>query len=107
MRYNKVHNITPMSVKKGINNILSSVYEADYLTVSKDEEYDYEGISPEKISPLIQKLTREMKSTAKKLEFETADERQKQIKKLREIELEYLGNKHWKIWRSSEFYSEY
>ncbi len=94
MRYNKVHNITPMSVKKGISNILSSVYEADYLTVSKDEEYDYEGISPEKISPLIQKLTREMKSAAKKLEFETADERQKQIKKLREIELEYLGNKH-------------
>ena len=31
--YNKVHHITPQTVKKSIRNILSSIYETDYFTV--------------------------------------------------------------------------
>ncbi len=31
--YNKVHRITPQTVKKAVRNILASIYEADYFTV--------------------------------------------------------------------------
>ncbi len=31
--YNKVHDITPQTVKKSVRNILASIYEADYFTV--------------------------------------------------------------------------
>ncbi len=32
--FNREHNITPESIKKSVQDVLSSVYEADYYTVS-------------------------------------------------------------------------
>ncbi|MDA2920448.1 excinuclease ABC subunit UvrB [Desulfobacterota bacterium AH_259_B03_O07] len=90
IEYNRSKGITPKSIEKGINDILSSIYEADYFTVSKEEDSELLEISPEKIPGLLQKLTGEMKSAAKKLKFEEAAKRRDKIKRLRELEIKYL-----------------
>lgn len=89
--YNKKQGITPKSIEKGVSDILSTIYEADYFTVPTVKEGDAEfEVSPEKISGLVQNLTKEMKEAAKKLEFEHAAEVRDKIKRLRELELKYL-----------------
>ncbi|MGI9534399.1 MAG: excinuclease ABC subunit UvrB [Thermodesulfobacteriota bacterium] len=95
IRYNKENNITPVSIKKNITNILNSIYEADYITVSKDFDEGYADIPPDKISLEIKKLFKEMKRASKKLEYEKAAENKKKIRKLREMEVKYLeDNEH-------------
>jgi len=90
--YNKKKGITPKSIEKGVSDILSTIYEADYFTVPTVEEGDVDifEVSPEKISGVVQNLTKEMKEAAKKLEFERAAEVRDKIKRLRELELRYL-----------------
>ncbi|MER3446802.1 MAG: excinuclease ABC subunit B [Candidatus Dadabacteria bacterium] len=88
--YNKSHGITPETIKKGISEVLSSIYETDYFTVSTDEVRDLE-VSPERIPGLIEGLTKEMKEAAKNLEFERAAEIRNRIKRLRELEVKYVG----------------
>lgn len=90
-QYNEEQGITPKSIEKGITDILSTIYEADYLTVSMETEPDMLEIPPEKISSTIGSLTKEMKEAAKKLEFERAAQVRDRIKRLRELELKYLG----------------
>src|SRR3972149_6480148 len=90
--YNKEQGITPKSIEKGVSDILSTIYNADYFTVPTIEqgEVDILEISPDKISGIVQNLTKEMKEAAKKLEFERAAEVRDKIKRLRELELKYL-----------------
>lgn len=85
--YNRLHNITPQSVKKSIRNILSSIYEADYFTVPLISDMREEYISPKDIPNLIQKLKNEMKELANRLEFEKAAELRDRINRLQEMEL--------------------
>ncbi len=85
--YNRLHNITPQSVKKSIRNILSSIYEADYFTVPLISDAREEYISPKDIPNLIQKLKNEMKELASRLEFEKAAELRDRINRLQEMEL--------------------
>jgi excinuclease ABC subunit B len=89
-KYNRSHNITPESIKKGVGDILSLIYEMDYFTVSTGEESDLE-VSPERIPSLVEELTKEMKGAAKRLEFERAAEIRDRIKRLRELEIKYVG----------------
>ncbi len=90
-RYNKEQGITPKSIEKGISDILSTIYEADYLTVSTDTESDISDVPPEKISSVIETLTMEMRESAKRLEFEKAAQARDKIKRLREAEIKYIG----------------
>jgi len=93
LRYNSDNGITPISIKKGIIDILSSIYESDYMHIPKntgsDENRDIENIPPEKIHQVIESLNKEMKTAAKKLEFEKAAEKKEIIKKLKDLELKY------------------
>ena len=89
MEYNAENNIVPRSIEKNITDVLGSIYESDYLKISGTEEEDLLNISPNKIPGAIAKLSREMKSAAKKLEFEKAAEFRNRIKKLQELELKY------------------
>jgi len=89
--YNKEHGITPVSIKKSVTDILATIYESDYYTVpleEKDEELD---IAPEKLSQTINTLNKEMKKAAKNLEYEAAAQKRDKIKRLRELEIKYLG----------------
>jgi len=85
--YNRVHGITPQTVKKSIRNILSSVYESDYFTVPMVSDVQEEYGSVKEIPNLIQKLKKEMKEAASHLEFERAAEIRDQIQRLEEMEL--------------------
>lgn len=89
--YNKEHDITPVSIKKSVTDILSTIYESDYYTVPLEEDDEELDIAPEKIAQTINTLSKEMKHAAKNLEYETAAKKRDKIKKLREMELQYLG----------------
>ncbi|HET6460898.1 MAG TPA: excinuclease ABC subunit UvrB [Syntrophales bacterium] len=88
MRYNEEHNITPESIKKGINDILASVYEADYITVPVTLKERDIIATEEELPEMIRKLKDDMKEAARNLEFEKAAELRDKIKELSSILLE-------------------
>ena len=86
--YNEENNITPETIKKSISNILGSIYEADYMTVSVDAKGRAIPGKEEDLPALIKNLTAEMKQAAKNLEFEKAAGLRDEIKELNKILLE-------------------
>jgi len=85
LEYNERMGITPETVKSNIKDILGSIYEADYWTVSAVEE-PIEEYSVD--SGRLEELEREMKEAAQRLEFERAAEIRDRIKRLKERILE-------------------
>jgi len=85
--YNKVHNITPQTVKKSIRNILSSIYETDYFTVPTAADVKEAYVPARDIPVVIQRLKTEMKEAAQRLEFERAAELRDKIQRLEATEL--------------------
>jgi excinuclease ABC subunit B len=85
--YNRMHGITPQSIKKNIQAALRTVYEEDYYTVPIAAEEEAEYLSTVDIPRLIEHLEKEMRAAAKKQEFERAAELRDRIKKLREKEM--------------------
>ncbi len=86
LEYNKVHNITPKTIKKPIeNNLLQLV--ASYRTIEDivAEEMVDNNISKEDLPKLLDKLEKDMKKAASILDFERAAEIRDQIKKLRNL----------------------
>ncbi len=90
LQYNKEHNITPESIAKDIDNVLGSIYEADYVTVPAVTEKAQKYINPDEIKKSIKELEKKMKEAAANLEFEEAARIRDEIKVLREEELEFL-----------------
>jgi excinuclease ABC subunit B len=87
-KYNEENDITPESIKKSISNVLSSIYEADYMTVPIAPKSKIAPATEEDLPALIAKLTKEMKQAAKNMEFETAAELRDELKELNKILLE-------------------
>jgi len=87
-KFNEENNITPESIKKSISNILSSIYEADYMTVPLKSKVSVTPVKEEDLPALIAKLTKEMKQAAKNMEFERAAELRDEIGELNRILLE-------------------
>lgn len=78
--YNRVMGIAPETVKSRIKDILSSIYESDYWTVSVSEEALEYGCDEE----ALKRLEEEMKEAAKKLDFERAAYLRDRIKEIKE-----------------------
>ncbi len=78
--YNMKMGITPETVKSEIKDILSSIYESDYFTVSVAEEKAEYELSED----TIKRLEAEMKEAAKNLDFERAARIRDKIKGLKE-----------------------
>jgi excinuclease ABC subunit B len=85
--YNKVHDITPQTIKKSVRNILASIYEADYFTVPAVSDFKEGYLSLKDVPKMIEKLRKEMKEAASRLEFERAAELRDKIHELEETEL--------------------
>jgi excinuclease ABC subunit B len=85
--YNRVHGITPQTVKKSVRNILASIYEADYFTVPALADIKEGYVPVKEIPEIIEKLKKQMKEAASRLEFERAAEIRDKIQRLEEKEL--------------------
>jgi len=81
--YNREHGITPASIVKGIDEVLGSVYERDYMAVPSVREAPEPFMSLADIDARIQQLNRDMKAAAANLEFEKAAAVRDEIKRLR------------------------
>ena len=81
--YNRTHGITPETIRKGIHDILSSIYEVDYPRVPEVGEEEEVYLSDhEALKGRIEELRRMMREAASRLEFERAAELRDKIKEL-------------------------
>ncbi|MBO8168447.1 MAG: excinuclease ABC subunit UvrB [Thermoanaerobacteraceae bacterium] len=71
MAYNKKHNITPVTIKKSVHDVIEATYAAetreDYIT-----QKDFDRMSKSELKAVIADLEKEMQEAARQLEFEKA-----------------------------------
>jgi excinuclease ABC subunit B len=85
--YNEEHGITPQSIIKQIDDVMSSVYERDYLTPSVVREPAERFRTQAELDAYIAKLQADMKVAATNLDFEKAASLRDEIKRLRTPDL--------------------
>ncbi|EFK10688.1 excinuclease ABC, B subunit [delta proteobacterium NaphS2] len=90
LAYNREHDLTPETVKKNIDVILGSPYEADYVTVPMAAEAEAPWVSPDQLEEIVEELKGKMHDAAKKLAFEEAAVYRDRIKELEQQELAFL-----------------
>jgi excinuclease ABC subunit B len=83
--YNEANGITPSSIRRGIQDILGSVYEADHVTVDIGLA-DAPAIG-HNLQATIAELEKRMKEAAGNLEFEEAARMRDEIKRLQSVAL--------------------
>ena len=85
--YNHDHGITPSSIVKEIDAVLSSVYERDYVTVPLVKEPHETFRTSEELEAHVVGLEAEMHTAAANLEFERAATIRDRVRVLRQQEL--------------------
>ena len=90
--YNLEHGITPASIVKSIDDVMSSVYERDYVTVPAGEDGEPFRTHGE-LEAHITGLQAQMKSAAANLEFEKAAALRDRVKQLRTRDLGLAGGR--------------
>ena len=94
LAYNKKHGITPETIRKGVEDIMESVFAADHVTVSLGAS-EREELQGKSLSEVLEVLEAEMHSAAQDLEFEKAAELRDEIKRLQESDLEISSRRAW------------
>jgi len=85
--YNTAHGITPQSIVKQIDEVMSSVYERDYVTLPAARDGTERFRTQADLDAHIGGLQDEMKAVAANLDFEKAAAIRDEIKRLRNPEL--------------------
>ena len=81
--FNREHGITPESIIKEIDDVLSSVYERDYVTVPVVREPQEEFATQAELDAHVRSLETDMQAAAANLEFERAAALRDKIRTLR------------------------
>ncbi len=85
--WNEAHGITPQSIKRQIGQIISSVFEQDYVTVSPIADSSAREFVGKDLKASIGELEKRMRGAAADLEFEEAARLRDEIKRLEALEL--------------------
>jgi excinuclease ABC subunit B len=85
--YNQEHGITPQSIIKQIDDVMSSVYERDYMTPAVLRDGTERFKTQAELDAHIALLQEQMRSAAANLDFEKAASLRDDIKRLRNPEL--------------------
>ena len=85
--YNRRHNITPASIIKEIDGVMSSVYERDYVTVPSAADEGEMFRTQAELNKHIAELQHEMRVAASNLEFERAAALRDRVGDLRKREI--------------------
>jgi excinuclease ABC subunit B len=86
--YNQRNNITPQTICKKIDEVLTSIYERDYFDYARISEGKDVYLSPQKRKQKMDELEKLMKEAARNLEFERATQLRDELKNLKKRELE-------------------
>ncbi len=78
-KYNTRHGLTPESIKSRIHDVLSSIEETDYVSLTGDEEFE-----PSDFKATVDKLETEMLEAASNMEFERAAELRDRMRELQD-----------------------
>jgi excinuclease ABC subunit B len=84
--YNEAQGITPASIKRGIADILGSVYERDHVIIDRGLS-EREAVYAQDFKASIVVLEKRMHEAAANLEFEEAARYRDEIKRLQALEL--------------------
>jgi excinuclease ABC subunit B len=93
--YNTANGITPESVRKGIADILDSVYERDHVLIAAgtgDGEFEEAATIGHNFEAVIADLETRMRAAAADLDFEEAARLRDEIKRLRTTELAVIDD---------------
>jgi excinuclease ABC subunit B len=91
--YNIEHGITPASIIKSIDEVMSSVYERDYVTIGTSADEAGHFKTQGELDAHVAGLQVQMKAAAANLEFEKAAGLRDRIKQLKSRELGLAGSR--------------
>src|SRR4051812_17285500 len=91
--YNAEHGITPQSIVKSIDEVMTSVYERDYVTVGTSADDGGLFKTQAELDAHVAGLQVQMKAAASNLEFEKAAALRDKIKQLKSRELGLVGSR--------------
>ncbi len=81
--YNATHGITPQSIVKRIDEVMTSVYEADYVTAPAAPAAAQAFKTQAELYHFVARLQEDMRAAAKNLDFERAASLRDEIRQLR------------------------
>ena len=91
--YNEAHGITPASIIKSIDQVMSSVYERDYVTIPTSPDEAGKFKTQAELDAHVSGLQQQMKAAAGNFEFEKAATLRDRIKQLKSRELGVAGSR--------------
>jgi excinuclease ABC subunit B len=91
--YNEEHGITPASIVKSIDEVMTSVYERDYVTVGTTADEGGLFKTQAELDAHVHALQQQMKAAAANLEFEKAATLRDRIRQLKTRELGLAGSR--------------
>jgi excinuclease ABC subunit B len=85
--WNEAHGITPQSIRKNIGEVIHSVFEQDYVTISPVKDSSIDEFVGKDLNASIAVLETRMRNAAADLEFEEAARLRDEIKRLEALSL--------------------